>query len=278
MSLPPDPFNIDFHDNLGMLAGISTSLVGLRMFQGTVYPSAVVRRTNINRVRAGSVSQTKMKTKYSRKRASRKVATIASVRRMLNVTMEKKQLNINRSVAPLVADTNKIHTFNITSQIAQGQADGQRIGDSIFLENIVFNAQFVTNLKPAFYKYRLIIGWSGEDISPSVWSISGLSTSEVFINGWTLVSNAIVNTKAFTPIYDNMIEINSLLDTFSDGKTIRGVCRLNQKFHYQSPGSTFGKTKNLYVLLVPFYIQSSGTAPTDIGGIHMDVVVRYKDA
>jgi len=278
MSLPPDPFNVNFPSDLHMLMGVATSLFGARALQEVVYPAAVSNSTN-QRYRS-TVSQTKTTTKmkYAKKRASRKVATVAAVKRMLNGVLERKQLAITANVSPPAADINLSHSYNLTAQIIQGTADGQRVGDSIFLESVTLNIQFVTNLKPAFYKYRVIIGWSAEEYNPSGLSKSGLGNSEIFVAGFGQAASAIVNTKAFSPLYDNIIEINSLLDTFADGKTIRTVLKLNQKFHYQSPGDDFGKSKNLYFICVPFYSQSSGSAPTDIGGIFFDSVVKYKDA
>lgn len=62
-----------------------------------------------------------------------------------------------------------------------------------------------------------------------------------------------------------------------DGVTIRHTVKINQKFNFQATGSVFGKTKNLYLLVVPSFL--GGTSPTTLlGQINVNTLIKYTDA
>jgi len=71
---------------------------------------------------------------------------------------------------------------------------------------------------------------------------------------------------------------NSALDTFEDGHTLRFNVPLNQKFNYQSPGSVYGKTRNLYLVIVPDYIRTVATLPANNGSVEANGLLSYTDS
>jgi len=213
-----------------------------------------------------------------RVKIQRQLATVESVKRMINGTLEKKQKGLAPVITAMVK--NSTYSYNLTAQIVQGTTDGSRIGDSINLTNYSVNLRFATNPAAAFYQLRVIVLFSGEETNPSGtnFSTAGLFGNDIFVAGSAGFSTAIVNRKACTVLYDNLIEINSALDTFEDGHTLRFNVPLNQKFNYQSPGSVYGKTRNLYLVLVPDYIRTVATLPANNGSVEANGLLSYTDS
>jgi len=224
------------------------------------------------------VSRTKSKMKYKRNSKGKKVATVAAVKRMIGQVVETKQLALGWTNLFPVADVNKAWAINLTAKITQGTADGNRVGDSILLKSLHIFWTCLTNTNATFYRYRLIIGWSGEEYNTTNFSISNLTVPEILVSsGPAEACSGIVNTKAFTAIYDAFVDINSQIDTIAEGKTIRINLNLKGlKFNYQSAGSVYGKTKNLYAVIIPNY---QGAAPSTNQGSHIfNAVIKYADA
>jgi len=224
------------------------------------------------------VSRTKSKMKYKRNSKGKKVATVAAVKRMIGQVVETKQLALGWTNLFPIADVNKAWAINLTAKITQGTADGNRVGDSILLKSLHIFWTCLTNTNATFYRYRLIIGWSGEEYNTAQFSISNLTVPEILVSsGPAEACSGIVNTKAFTAIYDAFVDINSQIDTIAEGKTVRINLNLKGlKFNYQSAGSVYGKTKNLYAVIIPNY---QGAAPSTNQGSHIfNAVIKYADA
>jgi len=235
-------------------------------------PSTVQKQKRSN----GAFTKTKTMPKRTRKvKGSKKLATVSAVRRMLSQVVEKKQLAYHTAATIDSDDIKLVHSVNMTAQVVQGTADGNRVGDSIFLQNLTFNMTLLTFSAARFYRYRIIVGWSGEEYNNAGIVTNNLSSAQILINSGSDVSTQVINTKAFTPLYDQVHEINSQLEDVSDGQTLRVKIPLNQKFDYQSAGSTFGKKKSLYVCLIPDCGQSS---PANLGGYSFNAVLFFKDA
>ena len=204
-----------------------------------------------------------------------KVATVATVKRMLGRIIEKKQYPYGVTTNFTTANSGVIHSTNMTAKLAAGTSDGQRVGDTVFLVSLQFNITFITCPDENFYKYRVIVGWSGEEHNPTGFGTTGLVVADVFVNSAFDNGTMITNDKAFTVLYDNIIDINSQIIDIVDGKTIRGFIKLNQKFDYQSQGGIFGKRKNLYVCVIPQYGQGT---PTNLGTMNANFVLKYNDS
>jgi len=240
-----------------------------------------IRSSRASKVAQGykGVSRTKSKMKYKRKtQKGKKVATVAAVKRMIGQVVETKQLALGWTNLFPVADVNKAWAINLTAKITQGTADGNRVGDSILLKSLHIFWTCLTNTNATFYRYRLIIGWSGEEYNTTNFSTSNLTVPEILVSsGPAEACSGIVNTKAFTAIYDAFVDVNSQIDTIAEGRTIRINLNLKGlKFNYQSAGSVYGKTKNLYAVIIPNY---QGAAPSTNQGSHIfNAVIKYADA
>lgn len=215
-----------------------------------------------------------------RKRTAKrsKLATVASVKKMLNGVLEKKQKSVAPTVTTMVA--NSIYSYNLTAQILQGTTDGARVGDSIHLKNYVANVKYVTHSAAAFYQLRVLVLWSGEEFnaSTSLFTTTGLGATQVLLPGSSGFATALINPKAVTVLYDNLIEINSAINAYEDGQTIRFNIKLDQKFMYQEGASVQGKTKNLYIVIIPDWLSTNASPPANSGLCSANGVLYYTDA
>lgn len=217
---------------------------------------------------------------------SRKLATVSSVKKMINGVMEKKQRIVPPTFAGVIANT--IYSYNLTAQILQGTTDGTRVGDTIYLTSYKCNLRWSTAAPAAFYQLRVLVVWCGEEYNPSttVFSTAGLTAAELFVAGGPGFSISNINTKGVTVLQDTLLEINSNQNYYEDGTTLRMSIPLNQTFKYQQSGSTFGKTKNLYVVVIPDWIRTLNVptgppidlAPTNAGNVVANGVLYYTDA
>lgn len=230
-------------------------------------------------VHRNGVSQTKtMKKKSTKRTVKKKLATVSAVKKMILGNMEVKQLHKTPSFANLVKNT--IYTYNLSAQIVQGTADGNRVGDSIFLKRLIGNVRLNTAAPAAYYQFRFLVLMSGEETNPDVnnFSASGLTSTDIFMASSTGFVTAVVNTKACTVLYDTIVDINSQIVGYEDGSIIRLNIKLPKgKFNYQSAGSVFGKTRSLYLVVVGDWVSSNASAPANNGSIGTTFGVLFAD-
>ena len=282
MSFPNiDPFNANFPEpaNLNQLAYIATGIFGARAFQYGIETVAerggITEALRIPQKWDRSFTQTKTKMKYPGKKYQRKLATVAGVKRMISGVLEKKQ-NVFATVTTFpLADNNAVFSTNLTAKITQGSTDGSRVGDVIELTSLEMNVSLITAIKGTYYRYRILVLMSGEEYN-AAFGKTNLGATEIFVVSGVDTFSQVINNKACRVLYDNMVEINSLLDTVNEGKTIRvSVPFGGRKFEYQKSSDTFGKKENLYLVIVPSY---NGLAPLDIGAVTINSVLKYTDA
>lgn len=238
-------------------------------------------RTNLYRqVMRKSLTQTKTKSmpRVYKKPATKKLATVAAVKRMIGAVAEKKQqaLGVGPTAFTLV-NSGVPYSYNVTAQLIQGTADSNRIGDTIFLESFHFNATIISAAAGSYYRYRVLVGWSGEELTPAGFTTAGLSAAQIFINSGFDATNMVVNPKAFTVLHDEIVEINSQIAAVNDGATVRVNLYkgIRGKFNYQAAGSTYGKIRNLFVVFIP---QSGGVTPLDLGTMNINMVTKFTDS
>lgn len=252
----------------------AANVVSKRMVRSSAKISTVA--TPLSNV---SLTKTNMKTKYVKKPAKRdqKVATVGTVRRMLKGQLEIKQSGTAPfNAVALVNDA--ILCYNLTGAIVQGLGDDNRIGDTINLHSLTGNFRWVTDTEAAFYRMRILIGFSGEEYTTGGF-VAGLTSAQLFVPGTVENLTAVVNTKAFTVLHDVILDINSQINAFADGVTHRVNIPLPKgKFNYQSDGSTFGKTRNLYVVVCPgFSAPGAADPPDNVGDVAFTNVVKFYD-
>lgn len=148
---------------------------------------------------------------------------------------------------------NNIYTWGPTQALAVGSNNDQRIGDSVYLEALKLNFYGVSNASiTKAVELRVIVCYSGEEFTnPFSFISSGLQAGQLFVtsttNGW--MPNSLVNPKAVTVLDDRTIVYNNSISGVADLESLSYTVSLKTKFPYQSIGSTFGKNRNLYVVV-----------------------------
>lgn len=169
-----------------------------------------------------------------------------------------------------------IYTMNLTAQIGQGTGNNNRLGDSVYLEALKMEGFFQSATDPNAYRFRLIIGWSGEEYGTTTLASGSLTSSELFLPSTdTTVTNAIVNPKAFTTLYDEVHDLNSQVSDYRTIQSTRFTIQIKQSFPYQAATSVYGKTKNLYAVVVAY--AADVAANTAIGSAVLSYDLIFKD-
>jgi hypothetical protein len=170
-------------------------------------------------------------------------------RKVLNV-FPAKHLTGNSAVT---INNARVYTMNLTAQIGQGTANNQREGDSVYLEALKMEGHFQSATASNAYKFRLIIGYSGEEFGTTTFATGSLSESEIFQPSTTAtLANEIINPKGFTVLYDKIIDQNSQVEGDRVITSVRDTIQLKHKFPYQAAASVYGKFKNLYAVIVSY--------------------------
>ena len=226
------------------------------------------------RPRFGSMFQSKgavYSTAYKRRKL---VGSRNSFAKRVRNLAPYKHNTINDSANTTTMTHNTIYTTNITAKVAQGLTNTDRIGDFIHLSAMKVRGLIVTPAVTGAFAYRIIVGYSGEEYNVTA-SNAGLVASEIFLpsTGAFVVGQAIINPKAFTCLYDEIVDINSLTATAQDLKSVQFKVNLNARFPYQASTSTMGKTRNLYFVIIGHVVGGvAGTTSTGTGSFNSDLI------
>lgn len=173
---------------------------------------------------------------------------------------------------------NTIYTCNITANLVQGVASSQRIGDSAQLMSLKLNGVLSTNAAlTSACQYRIIVGWSGEEYGLANTFGSGLTSAELFhgTTGIAWKNTGIINAKAFTVLDDRIITLNNSISLVSEVSEIAFTVPLNTAFPYQAAASQFGKTRNLYVVVIGCVLNGNpGTTPAGSLSLSTDLIFK----
>lgn len=224
--------------------------------------------TNLRYRQGGSLTMTQTK---KRKRSAR-----PSFKNKLYDTMAAKHDNGEQQVA---LTQNTLSTLNLTARIVQGDSNGTRDGDAIVLCGLKLKGFFHSHTTANCYGYRIIVGYSGEEYNNTVFG-SGLGASELFLPNTSATNTELgqINPKAFTVLHDERFTINSNIIDIRDREDFAIHVDLgNKMFSYQSAGSTFGKDKNLYVVVVGNVFGGS-PGSTVAGGVNVTWDFVFKNA
>lgn len=167
---------------------------------------------------------------------------------------------------------NTILSMCPTQGITQGDGNTNRDGDGVHLESIKVKGTLITSAAAGAYQHRIIVGWSGEEITTANIAtslVSGLSATELFLptTAGTWVNDGIINPKAFTCLYDETFDLNSQIALTQDLVSIGFTVPIHQDFDYQASGSVMGKTKNLFVVVIAAV--AGGVTGTTAAGQHL---------
>jgi len=187
-----------------------------------------------------------------------------------------KHNTINDSANTATMTHNTIYTTNITAKVTQGVTNADRIGDFIHPVALKVRGLIVTTAVTGAFAYRILVGYSGEEYNVTA-SNAGLTATELFLpsTGAFVAGQAIVNHKAFTVLYDETVDINSLVATAADRKTVQLKVSLSGKFPYQASTSSMGKTRNLYFVIIGHVVGGvAGTTSTGTGSFNSDLIFQ----
>lgn len=200
----------------------------------------------------------------------------SSIKRVITNEKPAKHLSFFTSAA-LVHQN--IMSMSPTQGVVQGDTNQDRDGDQIQVCALKLKGSFFAPTTANGYTYRIMVGYSGEEYATgTTLTVSGLVESEIFLPGTGAGhrTNAINNPKAFTVLHDETIDINSLISGVQDVYSYSLTVPLNDsKFLYQSTGSVYGKTKNLYVVIIPCVIGGS-LGITSCGNVHVSADLVFK--
>jgi len=170
---------------------------------------------------------------------------------------------------------NNIYSTNITEQITQGFTNEGRDGDSIFLEAVKLRGIITSATAAGAYSYRLLVGFTGEEITTGATFNVTLSTGQLFLPNGASQLTSIINPKAFTCIYDQVFDINSQIAGIADVHSFVANISLKQKFLYQNSASIYGKTKNLHLVVIGNVFGGTSDS-TSVGEIvvHVDTIFK----
>lgn len=184
-------------------------------------------------------------------------------------------INDNVNTANLVANT--VYTTSVTTKVVQGDANYQRTGDAIQLVALKIKGVISSATAAGAYGYRVIVGYSTKQYNLSG-SAAGLGMTDIFIPGtgtnWS--PSAIINPKAFTCLHDSMIDINSQVTATSDLAQVDIKVPLSGKFDYITDGSVYGKTRNLYIIVIAAVI-GGVTGTTSCGSYAFNSDLIFQD-
>jgi len=229
--------------NYGPVTGINAALgmapYAANYFRGGAFTNSAAKK----RARSRGATQTLVTSKRQKKSGKKSFHSL-----MVQNTPAKHYTNA--ILQTLTHST--MYFFAPPQQVVLGDAYNQRDGDYIDLIALKLKGIFQTPTASNAYSYRLIVGYSGEEYTGSATGLTvGLTDAEVFLpntsGNWTL--NGIVNAKAFTSIYDQTFDINSMEASTVELQSFSVTVPLNKKFPYQANASIFGKDKNLYVFI-----------------------------
>lgn len=168
-----------------------------------------------------------------------------------------------------------IYTMNITAQIAQGNGNSQREGDSVFLEALKIEGAIQTSTSSNAYKFRILLGYSGEEYGVTTLTSGNLTQTELFQpSTFTVAANGIINPKAFTCIYDEVIDLNSQIEGDRTIQSFRDTVVLNKRFPYQQSTGVYGKDKNLYMVIISYSSDSPLSDPNGSALVSYDCIFR----
>jgi len=270
-----NPFNFPLQQAWNVAKIVGAGKLAEAAFQ--VFPSK--KTTDNMPPYAHGLTKTMTKRKRRPGKKNSKLATVATVKRMI-LGREEKKFKASGATLASISDS-IIYTYNFTAQVTSGTEDGERIGDSINLSSFDAFLRWYTDTEAAYYQLRVLVFWSGEEYNPSstLFSSSGFGGTQLFKPYTALPAQALINPKAITVVHDGYIEINSAINGYEDGAAHKIHVNFNgQKYDYRQDLSVYGKKKNLYMCIIGGFKSSNADPPENIGAAYINWSLNYTDS
>lgn len=212
------------------------------------------------------------------RRGKRKSGKTSSFRDILLKNMHAQHRVIDEGTNGRQLLHNTIYAVSPTQAITQGTTGSARSGDSVQLECLKVRGQFLSHTANNWYTYRLIVGFSGEEWNVPSTFLSSLLQDQIFLDtsGDTFVTAAINNPKAFTILDDRTFTINSVISDTREVEAFDYTVPIHQRFDYQDNGATYGKYKNLYVVVMAC-VGGGTSGVTDAGNVYCGLDMIFKN-
>lgn len=188
-------------------------------------------------------------TRVMKKPRRKSYASSSTLKKKIMATKPAKHLMYSAGISFSIG---QVHVWSPTQSVIRGVNDSDRIGDTINLCNLKWNGVINGAKEANAYMFRMLIGYTGEEFAANTWT-TNITSGQVFQSNTTsgFLTNGIVNPKAFTVLYDQKFTINSLIADVRDVLPVTGSLSFNNhNFVYQADGATYGKNKNLVVLMI----------------------------
>jgi len=188
-----------------------------------------------------------------------------------------KHSTVSDATAGFATTHNTVYQSSPTQNITQGDGNINRDGDEIYLESIKLRIACLSQAATGAYSFRILVGYSGEETSCPTTFVSVLGTSSFFLptTGGVYGHNAIVNPKAFTVLDDRTVTLNSIIAATNEIQNEIYTVPLKQKFQYRASASVYGKTKNLYIVVVTT-VNGGTTGTTATGAVYVNSDLIFK--
>jgi len=163
-----------------------------------------------------------------------------------------------------------------TQRITQGVTNTNRIGDTIYLQNLVVNGYYTCPTAAlSITRVRIMVIWSRLAVANTTFVSGVVGPTQLFLSGSTATTNVngIVNSKAVTVLSDMILEVNPSISTAKDVKSFAFTVPLNQNFDYAEAVGTMGKRKNLYIVAIPMKVGGGD----DAGDVVLSYALKFKD-
>lgn len=209
----------------------------------------------------------KMARKYTKK--LKKV----SLQRQIMRLSDSKRFTGEATAFALTSGT--VYSYVPTMLLNQGTNNSTRIGDSVYLQDLVINGTLkLVGTAQSNVKFRMIFGWHTKQVASGSLTAGLFGIADIFLPLTASVgTNGIINPRAFTVLSDSVIDVNSTTSTSHDIKSIYYKVPLNQNFDYIAAGSGYGKRKNLVMFLICNDFHSTPTNPV----ITFAASLKFKD-
>lgn len=214
------------------------------------------------------------RTTTKRKRKTRN--TSFSMKKYIRSTLPAKHCPF--SDITVTGTHNTVYSFGPTQTIVRGTGNDQRIGDSAHLLSIKINGFVASNAAiTKAVEVRIITLWSGEEYACGTSLTAGLTMGEIFLTtatpGWA--PNGLINPKAVTVLDDRVLNLNNSIALVADVESINYTIPLNTDFDWQAAGSVYGKSRNLYVVVMGSILDGT-TGATTWGLINLSADLIFK--
>lgn len=173
---------------------------------------------------------------------------------------------------------NTIYEYSPTQGIVQGSAVNQRFGDEINLVALKINGIYLSPSAAAYSQLRIIVCYSDKEVSATPSFTSALGSQDIFLpaTGITWGPTSITNPKAVTVLDDRTIVVNGFVSGQSEIQNINYTVPLGTKFPYRQEGGTYGKFKNMYIVVIGA-CQNGVTGTTAAGTVLLSGDLMFKN-